>query len=461
MILNSENRMKYKENLGRHAKKYQRRQCILNVMLLVGMVLSLFLHYIGQYFALSDLEAGRQLSRIAVLKSVEFGTHIYDPFRTHKARLRPDDWAGWPLEALQPQLAIEKLQTLKALFKHTVGLNRAIIWPVDDRAEAFAFQPDVVRLRSLRERVNLPNLVDSKASQLTKLAVLNNWVRRQWIHGTNSAVNFQRFDAIEILHNAKMGASYSCQIASLVFAQAAASWGYQARLLSLTASQVGGPEHAVAEVWIDDLDKWVVFDTDFNLYYVNKLGVPLNALELHQALLNGTSAEISVVKGEYRPENFDVEEARQQPLLLPYYRYFYVDMRNDWMTNAYFPGHPKRSDRNTLRWRDMEQIGFLDLKPMTSDRSALYWPLNRVEVRFDVESNDRNNDQILVFMKTITPNFDRFDITINSSVKISSQSSRFIWHLKPGVNTLTIMAVNTFGIEGRPTHLEIIWHQLD
>src|SRR5262249_16048808 len=141
------------------------------------------------------------------------------------------------------------------------------------------------------------------------------------------------------------GGQYWCHVASMVFIQTAISVGYQARLLSLSPDK-GEPGHAVAEVWVDDLNKWVIFDTDFNLYYTDKSGSPLNALELHRALIRGKSADITVIKGAYRPERFDIEDINVQPLLLPFYRYFYIDMRNDWLVNAYFPGHPRKSDHS-------------------------------------------------------------------------------------------------------------------
>ena len=257
---------------------------------------------------------------------------------------------------------------LREPFADTIRLNKADIYIVDDRVPVFAYQPDVSELRAIRERYHLPSLLGRKTSQLTELATLNDWVRRQWIHGTNGPVNLQHFNTIDIIENARKGAGMSrCHIASMVFTQAALSMGYQGRLFSLSLILIEIPGHAVTEVWVDDLNKWVAFDTDFNLYYIDKFGVPMNTLELHRVLMTGTATNLTVIKGGYRPEHFDVENSDVQPPLLPYYRYFFVDMRNDWLSNPYFVGHPKRSDFTSLRWQDSpDDIGFLDLKPITS-----------------------------------------------------------------------------------------------
>jgi hypothetical protein len=438
-------------------KKYIGWKPIGGFFILGFMMVSCIVLYLSWYHSLSILEVGKLLLRMTIIKSEAIVFTIYDPYVPHIAKLGPDDWKEWPLSALDAKTAIHNLQILREPSADTIRLNKADIHFVDDRAAAFAYQPDVSELRAIRERYHIPSLLDNSTSQITELATLNDWVRRQWIHGTNGPVNLQHFNAIDIIENARKGAQYWCQIASMVFTQTALSMGYQGRLLSLSLDK-GEPGHAVTEVWVDDLNKWVVFDTDFNLYYIDKFGSPLSALELHRVLMSGTAADLSVIKGAYRPEHFDVENTDAQPLLLPFYRYFYLDMINDWLSNPYFVGHPKRSDFTSLRWQDsQDDVGFLDLKPTTSSERDLYWPLNQVEIRLGINVSKEKSIELTVYLKTITPNFDRFKVSMNGSPEISHRSSRMIWPLSPGVNTLTVRSVNTFGIKGSPSVLHILW----
>src|SRR6266508_5571568 len=280
-------------------------------------------------------------------------TAIYDPYRPLMvAQLWPGDWSGWPTGALPPCFAIARGQAQLGKSGYTLHISRERIHRIDDRATTFAYQPyDSEKLQDLRLKYNFDALLGGNASEITTLAILNDWTRCQWKHGPSKNVNFLQFYAGDIIQRGMRGEQFSCQVAAMTFSQIVSAIGYQARLVSLFPYR-GGPQHAVSEVWVNDLAKWVVFDTDFNLYYVSKCGVPLNVLELHKGLLNGRSGDIMIVKGLYRPETFDIEEVSEKPLLLPYYRYFFVDMRNDWMTNVYFRGHPKRSDQATLRWRE-------------------------------------------------------------------------------------------------------------
>jgi len=410
----------------------------------------------GQYFTVPTFQAGKYLLRASVLRSLEVATAIYDPYVSSvHTRLYPEDWKGWPADARGPHLAIDRLSNLTG---QNVRLHESTIQLVDDRALGFAYESSRTKeLQELRVLYQLESRIDRRAPQLEQLAMLNDWTRRQWVHGSNRSVKFFRFNVIEILEEAKKGGQYWCQVASMSFVQIAAALGYQARLLSLYSYSTPDrePEHAVVEVWVDELRKWVVFDTDFNLYYVNQFGVALNALELHDALVTRRVEGIQAVKGAYRPERFDIEAASAQPLLLPYYRNFCIEMRNDWLSNTYFPGHPKRSDKNSLCWWSGQGAWF-DLRPVARDRSDLYWPLNDVDIRLALDTSREAPTDLFVYLRTITPNFDRFEIKENNTAFVHN-SSLLRWQLRSGKNTLAARSVNAAGIKGSPSLITVEW----
>jgi hypothetical protein len=422
--------------------------------LLIGII-SISVCWAGERYFSIALQEGQSLLRASVLKGLEMVTEVYDPYASsNRTKLYPDDWKGWTADARAPGAAIGRLSDLT---NQKIRLQEARIQVVDDRALSFAYESsNTAELRELRRLYQLESKINKTSTQLEQLAVLNNWARRQWIHGSNRAVNFYRFNALEILDQARKGGKFWCQVAAMSFVQITASLGYQARLLSLYDSNPDKePVHAVVEVWLDELGKWVLFDTDFNLYYTNEFGIALNALELHDAVMTRRLAGIKVVKGDYRPERFDIEGASAQPLMLPYYRNFCVEMRNDWLSNTYFPGHPKRSDKNSLCWWNA-QTAWFDRRRVARHSADLYWPLDNVDVRLASSVDREAPTSLLVYLKTITPNFERFEITQNNT-SFFSNSSSLRWQLKAGKNNLMARSVNSAGIKGTASLIIVEW----
>ena len=164
-------------------KEYMGGKAIGEFFILGLMIVCCILLYLSWNHNLSILEVGKLVLRMAIIKSEAMVFTIYDPYVPHTAKLGPDDWQEWPLSAFDANTAIHNLQMLREPFADTIRLNKADIYIVDDRVPVFAYQPEVSELRAIRERYHLPSLLGRKTSQLTELATLNDWVRRQWIHG--------------------------------------------------------------------------------------------------------------------------------------------------------------------------------------------------------------------------------------------------------------------------------------
>lgn len=399
------------------------------------------------------------LFRVTELNFIEMVLSVYDPYSSKLTQLYPEDWQGWPSDATPLYLAGDWLN------KQNVG-NFEIKFsnhPVDDRALGFSYESMMVNeLKQLRALYHLEDQVNRSTFQIEQLSILNNFTRSQWVHGINNKTDFFRFNALDILKMASNGERFWCQPASMTFIQVVVSVGYQARLISLFSNYKDQADHAVVEVWVDDFAKWVVFDTDFNLYYTNKFGIPLNALELHRALMSGVTKDIRVVKGRYRPESFDIETADAQPLLLPYYKYFCIEMRNDWLSRTYFRGHPKRSDQNSICWLG-KNISSYGKKRISQYESDFYWPLNSVDCRITIDVLKNDSINLKIYLKTMTPNFDRFQAKMqnegdmNNPLEISTKSSLLSWQLVPGTNLLEVNSVNNFGLKGPKTYISITW----
>jgi len=131
-------------------------------------------------------------------------------------------------------------------------------------------------------------------------------------------------------------------------------------------------------------------------------------------------------------------------------------MRNDWMTNHYFKGHPKRSGkRSSLFWIDKDLPPVFNFKQKTDNPDDFYWTLNQTEICAKKELY--SSKTIPLFFKTFTPNFKHFEIVLDDVKKIISKSAFYNWELHPGNNKLHIRSINKFGNSGIPSFVEILF----
>jgi len=307
------------------------------------------------------------------------------------------------------------------------------------------------KLARLKRKYNVDLIIEGQDNDFNEMIALCNWVNQQWRHGTSGAGIFQQenFDADLIIEAAKKGKQFWCQVYVMTFIQLASSVGIQSRMISLSEDgHKTGKFHVVAEIWSNHYKKWVVIDVDFNLCYF-KNNIPMNVHEIHNALINDDVSTILIKKGINRPP-FEYES--RIPKLYKFYRYFFVHMRNDWLDNQYFPGHPKRSDKATLYWIDERLPKIKNHMSEVTALNDLYWNLNLSEIGFD--SANKKARSIKVYCSTITPNFRYFKIKNDSSKETVLNRDYYQWMIHKGNNSIDVKSINKFGREGPTSCIE-------
>ena len=123
------------------------------------------------------------------------------------------------------------------------------------------------------------------------------------------------------------------------------------------------------------------------------------------------------------------------------------------MTNHYFPGHPRRSESNSLVLAEGPEQTVYEhrRRPRTDSVEQFNWTLNQVELLIKPPT-DRRVD---VLLETVTPNFDHFEIVVNG-VPITHRSSTFRWELQEGANTIAVRPVNRWNVKGIPTRATVV-----
>ncbi len=310
---------------------------------------------------------------------------------------------------------------------------------------SFDYQPfNEKKLETLRKKYNPVEIIGPAKNEFDKILIIRKWVNSRWRFGIPHNISYN-FNALDILERAEKGERFFCSEYTTTYIQLLASFGITARYVGLFKG------HAVAEVWSEDYNKWVVIDPTFNLYYEMD-GIPINALELHNIWVQGDWRGVNVVLGNKG------KEIEKYPFkLIDYYENFFIRMRNDWFTNLYPRWHPKsNSIMNGLEWSDRYTKNEIRIANETDRTEDLYWTLNQVYITL-VDYDVLQDGIILrVYLDTVTPNFDKFLISLNGGKDmVYITEPVFEWKLQKGLNILKVTSINKFGIKGKSAIISI------
>jgi hypothetical protein len=222
-------------------------------------------------------------------------------------------------------------------------------------------------------------------SEFESILRIKNWVAEQWPHSIPDP--YPPWDAIVILDWIREGRTGGfCGQYSQVMLQSLAAFGIQARYIEI--GSVDSPmAHFVIEVWSNEFDKWVVLDADFNVHF-ERDGIPLDALELHDALLRGDTDRIVDVLGEHRighdyPSRFPLRT-------IELYYYVRVMLKANHLSVP--DEHPFDRTNDMVEWHDDRSVPWeqsvvasdyphtLLTTQMTRDRDTFNGKLNQVKI---------------------------------------------------------------------------------
>jgi len=375
---------------------------------------------------------------------------------------------------------------VKRTLTFTPPRNRYYVWRYENvrhryPSVTFSYEKwNEPKLKILRERLGLDKVIEGATSDWEIINRVRHHVSQQWHHGS-PLPGYPEWNALEILDRRdRVGSGGMCIQFSVVFIQALASLGYQARHINMFA-------HETVEVYVDELGKWVHVDPEsvFDSYeYETTTGIPINCLEQHRYFLkeNGLSAENPIdwqatepwatwgargkVKGIPVPLDFSTFTGwindPERPDYPPQHRlagFMRMMPRNDYFSRPYprplAQGSTNWPWNGYLNWYDEATPRKLQYS-LHSDREADFYPtLNRVQ--FDAV-HTRNEEEIRVRMITFAPNFDGYEINIDGTGWRDSPAE-FIWRLnRSALNTLEMRVKNKLGPKGKPSVIQIMYH---
>jgi len=130
-----------------------------------------------------------------------------------------------------------------------------------------------------------PLALSETATDQEKVLQVLHWTNSRWKHSGNNSP--KKNDAISILQEAEAGGRFPCFAYAIVLRDQLNALGYKARTVYLKTADAktrkGSPGHVATEVFLNDLQKWVFIDGQFNVM-PSLNGVPLNAVEFQNAI---------------------------------------------------------------------------------------------------------------------------------------------------------------------------------
>lgn len=322
--------------------------------------------------------------------------------------------------------------------------------------------------QKLRSEYHLAGLIAGKTSELEQQCAIMTWVHHLWEHSASGFATDCR--ATEILASVKKGKSFRCQEYSIVLREALQSLGFPARIVELGREGISfgiGKSHFVVEVWNNTFRKWVLLDPQNNLLWRSSSSattIPLNASEirlwcLSTNIIDSTSSHLQaeLVQSRWR----SVADFRKDEWLAYFYHLFYQnDSRSNRISPEFLP------TTNLLTPLQKPELAYQDgVRPIHFTRriGQVYIVQNRVQIDLqqfpptNKEHLQETSNVLVLKLQNSMPWFARY--TIEANGRITHQTtSKYEWHLMKGKNTLVVTGINSAGITGIPSRIELTYY---
>jgi hypothetical protein len=354
-------------------------------------------------------------------------------------------------------------------------------------ATRFVYQGPSPRLKLLRERYKLDQVIAPGKTEMEQLMLLRYWVRNQWhtAWGNHPAAWMPPWDALIILESKdRPDCLTMCTHYAAVFTQCCLALGWNARHCILD-------HHCVAEVYVQQHDRWVMMDAgnsaqraDVGLHF-ERGGVPLSALELHLAHKGGKTAGLTVhftpkrlvekvaplcrpapaaqKKFPPRPDVIPLAELPKYPVCgLENYRRYAFPPRNNYLSSL-LPGELYQG------WSEYFYDGYCwvgdspDSPTVSPEYSRLLSPARPQDIDWSLNwsrvhlSRTGKPGEVRVDLETHTPNLGRLEKRAEGKEGWQATPASFVWRLRPGVNELTVRSVNSWGKAGGEARVRVEW----
>src|SRR6185436_8233258 len=314
----------------------------------------------------------------------------------------------------------------------TATLTRLVSlpWVESDYTKRFRFDSyDNPKLKELRERYHLTEVIASGKDELKQQVLLMDWTHKRFKKFGRPSADAK--GALEVLKAIDDGHTFFCKHYAEVLISCAASLGWVDRSLALRRHQgvakVGGStEHSVTEIWSNQHRKWVMLDPTSSMY-LEKDSVPLNAYEIRQEWFYRGGTNLVFVIGKERKKY----RKSGLPIFLEYFAGFGdLAVHPDELDKSGFIGDIPNTDLMDAGYDYAKMFivkdGLCDgtkwhvrAVPANPGQEP-YFPLGQAALTLLADDS-----RIRVALRTFTPNFERFEVRLDGGQWTRSDSTLF------------------------------------
>jgi hypothetical protein len=326
-------------------------------------------------------------------------------------------------------------------------------------------------IAALRERYDFLKAIEPGRTEIEKLLLLRQWVRKQIPRGPDSPV----MDPFIILERAAEGRGGVCTQYTALLESCALAAGWCATRVDINQDHLQdqpSANHTVTEVWVNELRKWVVLDAMYDSHH-EKNGVILSSAEICQEWLANGGNDVINCQG---PERTQVARARRNRNLLHGESggYFW---RKHVLAHDPFGGMgsvesdiqvcPIGEAHKGKTWFQGQPPDEYPVHTML--RGALIFTERSADVNPDIGTcqltflNEDGGGKVRIRVGTFTPAFeavltsvDGGDYVAVERTKDNARGFNVLWNLHEGENALKVRTRNEYGMLGYPTTMRVV-----
>ena len=233
---------------------------------------------------------------------------------------------------------------------------------------------DSVRAKEIRDYFRLDTLYAADADTWTKALSIGKSVASSIPHA-NQHIQPEHRNAIDLWEYTKnIEPAFNCRLHGILTFELMLAAGLEARYVTCMPKKDDDECHVVNEVWLPELSKWAMIDTDMDGNYASDLeGTPLSLREIREHYISGEEMQYHP---EFRNATTEVND-----------HYAYMAKNTYWFscweTLSYYQEDRENRVRETGRYINLFPSGFggygIDEGEIVTTNADAFWAAPRTE----------------------------------------------------------------------------------